>query len=1075
MPIENKAERSCSFVDALVLGSALAAFLRHLNGDATNGLYKKGQQLWQTRYSVSFKDDLKLFLIEPFVQAGKAPQLLASSRELMRLTQAKRIISILPDFLASFSQWLPAHRNSFIECMDMRTRTEVLALAKVGMDAEPVTQLAQLSVIRLTGPNKGMVEQWIDRAANEAGVIATDDAEAPLKGMESIHDLGVQISELNKQITLEPDGTPREAELIEHRGDLLQKLQAEADKSATPEAAFAVAAAAAATQGEDGASRISRKYTLTDEQEAVIRAEGSIVVAAGAGSGKTGTLIAWLDHLVHNKGINPERMALISFTRAASAEIAERAKGRAGISGSYIGRTTHAIARTVLKSFGPSHQELNSRYKGKLREAIFKTEEADKLWDIALKQVEMGTPKGDDADKAQYLKKVLLTLIRSAAYPDFFQRLLDQLDRGKMLTTNQLGALVTDKYKNLRKFPDLYQGVKDIAEGRAPGASKVAAREAKPKSPYMTQPAGMRFNIGAKDLHDPKVNVEMVPGRIRLIVDNYMSSGVSVEEAYKMAKDDPYAPIVPAAAYDAYTWLKLNDPILGPAMDFTDQIVLALKVLDDLPQAREAAQRMFDVVVVDEAQDLSEVQFRFFQHLMKKTRIGAYIGDDKQSIYRFRGAIPENFIAQSKKSKLFQMTTNFRSGEAIVNAANQLIAHNKGQIPMVCSADPKKGEGEIGFVRTASHSESAEMVAASIAESISSGDSSAADFGILVRNNAELDAYEKELISRGIPFKKLRPGPMFFDKPLVRAVISWIRLASQVGSREELNEAVMHASMFPSFGLGPSFISALANMTPSNMSYVDYLQSGAKVYTDPKSAWKNAKSVAPFVDEMRAMMAMGGDTESLILAILEIKGTKGSLKKTLKEKVSVDDVASSGGGVEEEEAAEAEALGPLAPILNIARSAPNPQAFLDFIVKMKEANSKLQKDEENSTPAVLLGTVHTWKGLQAPHVFVSMADGVFPNTFLTGEEGAELEEERRLAYVALTRGQSKVTVMAAKLNYRAEINPPKTPPPQSPFIGEACLKPVGTAKKAFSRQASRYDSDFWESRETARSSGYFWS
>lgn len=1068
MAIIDKAERSCTFIDSLVMGAALAAFLQHHGDDANNKIYKRGQLLWQQRYLPTFKDDLVLFIISPYVDEGRAPQLMVSVRQLSRLNQAKRILAVLPDFIKSFSDWLPNNRNTFTEGLDSRTRVEIFELAKAGALADPISQLAHLSGIRLTGQNKGIAEKWIDVAASDVGVVSTGE-ESPLKQMDTIRSLGEDISNLSQQIAVEPDGTPREAELIGKREDLLHQLQGEVEETTATSVAFA-----AASVGQDKVTDIVKKYTLTDEQEAIIRAEGDITVAAGAGSGKTTTLIAWMDHLVHNKGINPERMALISFTRAASSEIATRAQEQAGVRGEFIGRTTHAIARTVLRSFGPSHLALNQQYQGKLREAIFKTDEADKLWDIALKQVEMGNAaEGPDAEKINFLKDVLDKLIRFSPRPDFYISLRDQLDRG-MLSANQLRALAEDKFKTLQKLsPVLHQGVRDIYEGRTPQNVKLAARM-KAKSPYSSTPVGMRFNIGAVGLNDPKTGSEMVPGQVRLIVDNYMSAGVSVDEAYKLAAEDPDLPKIPAAAYDAYTWLKLNDPVLGPAMDYTDQLVLALKVLDDLPRARQAAQNMFDVVVVDEAQDLSDVQFRFFRHMMGRTRIGAFIGDDKQSIYKFRGAAPDNFIKQSENSQLFQMTTNFRSGEAIVNAANQLISHNKGQIPMTCRADPKKGSGDIGYVRAETHTDCAESVAQTIHESISTGDASASDFGILVRNNAELDAYEKELISRGVPFRKLRPGAMFFDKPLVRAVISWVRLAIGVGSREEINEAVANASTFPSFGLGSTFVSALADMTPANMSYVDFLLSGKPVFTDSRSAWKNKKSVEPFVNELRAIQSVGGDTESLILAVLNISGTKGSFKKSLMEKVNVDDVVAAGGGPSD---IEAEALSPLTPILNIARSATNPQAFIDFIMKMKSANSKLQKDDEPKTPAVLMGTVHSWKGLQAPHVFVSMADGIFPNKFRIKTK-EDMEEERRLAYVAITRGQSKVTVMSPQLSYLGESNPPRNPPGQSPFVEEACLRSVGSARAAsFSRRASRRrKEEMWEDSSPRRTLlGQFWS
>lgn len=427
-------------------------------------------------------------------------------------------------------------------------------------------------------------------------------------------------------------------------------------------------------------------------------------------------------------------------------------------------------------------------------------------------------------------------------------------------------------------------------------------------------------------------------------------------------------------------------------------------------------------------------------------------------IYEFRGAKPKNFIAASKKDgvTVCPLTKNFRSGSSIVDAANKLIAHNENrQIPMVCEADvERRGTGEIRAVPFDTHESAAVSTAVEIKDAVDEG-ASPKDFGILVRNNAEVDAYALNLAVRGIPYRTLKAeNGGFFGRPLVRALLAWMRLFTST-SESELNDAFLEAHRVPGFNLDDKFADGLRNLV-SGETYYDFIARGGEVY-DPRNksvAWRNRNAQA-YVQQIQALRVQGlADSKSLVSAILDVKGVKKTFVEALMEKVSDEDLEQSSGGATDDEARRHAALVPLRPILVMAEHFKDPKGLLDVVRKLQAANEKLEKknptDKEDwAEPAVLIGTVHGWKGLEADYVYVSTASGVFPHfkaeqaaleQAALGQEVTALDSERRLYYVALTRGRKGVTVNAPQINYRGREGTP------SVFISEACIKFAGSSE-----------------------------
>ena len=553
---------------------------------------------------------------------------------------------------------------------------------------------------------------------------------------------------------------------------------------------------------------------------------------------------------------------------------------------------------------------------------------------------------------------------------------------------------------------------------------------------------GQWFNLGEK-LIDAK-GKPIGKKRLKNFIGKWKMGGWGPEQAwafYKGRQAESTTPYFAAAVYGAYEFLKNEDPEYAPAFDFDDWLIKAVEVLENDPAALETLQRRYKIVLVDEAQDLNAMQHKLFSMIAGQADTYALIGDDKQAIYAFRGAVPEEFIDLPEKGfENKQLTMNFRSGQSIVDAANKLIAHNERQIPMVCDANvERKGMGQIRAMEEDTHEKAASVACAEIADSIKNGGMSPDDFGVIVRNNAEADAYALSLMARGIPF---RTKVDFFNKPIIKAALAWMTINSG-GSDEEVNDAIVSAHQTPGFFLDKQFGSMLGKRAPRGMNYLDYLLSGGQVYDQ---AWRDKKMVAAYRDVVSQVVGFEGDTAQVLRFIMGIQGTKQSFQDSLIEQIDVDDLAEDLGREPSEEEIREAALVPIRPVMAVAENFEDPKKMMTFIHKLKRANAQTRKGEEDPEPAVPIMTCHSWKGLEAKHVYVSMAQGVFPPSeeLMRRDEAPDpiikagtIEDERRLAYVAITRGEDSVTIMCPRETYRG------TPGGPSQFVDEACIGMVG--------------------------------
>jgi DNA helicase-2/ATP-dependent DNA helicase PcrA len=429
------------------------------------------------------------------------------------------------------------------------------------------------------------------------------------------------------------------------------------------------------------------------------------------------------------------------------------------------------------------------------------------------------------------------------------------------------------------------------------------------------------------------------------------------------------------------------------------------------------------------------------------------------SIYEFRGATPEVFVGMSNlvpggegfKTKVLEM--NYRSGKDIVDAANRLIAHNLKQIPMVCKADvDRKGLGAIQWSRVPTHEQGAATAADEIEDLVTGDDAqfNPGDFGIAVRTNAEAHAFGVELLKRGVPF---RSKMNFFNDPTTKALTNWLKLArSGPDDTNVVNQVVLTAHRSPKFFLDKIFTERLQRLARGR-NYLTWLEDGGwrQIYRGKEQDWRNRKDVLTYVKALRKIADLHGSDVSPKDMLKEIAALEGSerggkrlstidslIYRLERDADAMDILAeeSPTGEVTDEAVMEA-ALAPIQPLIGLLEAYEDIGPAMDFVDKLQRANEKKgKKDDPDAAdyaePAVVIDTVHGWKGLQTKRMYVNMPRGVFPHAL--SEEGEEMDSERRLGYVALTRGMDSVTVLAPDRNHLGREAGP------SPFIQQACIR-----------------------------------
>jgi DNA helicase-2/ATP-dependent DNA helicase PcrA len=448
---------------------------------------------------------------------------------------------------------------------------------------------------------------------------------------------------------------------------------------------------------------------------------------------------------------------------------------------------------------------------------------------------------------------------------------------------------------------------------------------------------------------------------------------------------------------------------LSGAMDFDDILLNTNILLRDYPEVLEKYRRRFSFILVDEYQDTNYSQYLIIKKLASEHRNICVVGDDAQSIYAFRGAKIENILNFRKDypdAAEFRLEQNYRSTQTIVNAANSLIAKNSLQLKKDCFSEAEAGD-KIELVKAFTEQEEAFMVANSIASKIYSSKCKNSDFAVLYRTNAQSRAVEEALRKRSIPYK-IFGGYSFFDREEIKDAMSYFRLV--VNPRD--NEAFRRVIKVPSKGIGDTTIARIQAASSANdLSFWEAIESGhLDTFGITGSIQSKLRSFFDMINELHGR-SHSENAYDIAAEILVRSGYLTELKNdnSLEGQSKVDNIEELLNSIKtySEEIAEQ---------FNLEHEAEELEydgivllsEFMDNITLMSSVDESGEEGEE--ADYVSLMTVHSSKGLEYKHIYIiGMEENLFPSLNSLGAE-QEVEEERRLFYVAITRAQKSVTL-----------------------------------------------------------------
>lgn len=442
------------------------------------------------------------------------------------------------------------------------------------------------------------------------------------------------------------------------------------------------------------------------------------------------------------------------------------------------------------------------------------------------------------------------------------------------------------------------------------------------------------------------------------------------------------------------------------AMDFDDLLTLTFKLFQEHEDIRKKYADRFDFLLVDEYQDTNHAQMRIVMQLCKEKERVCAVGDDSQSIYSFRGANIDNilsFQSRFKEARLFKLEQNYRSTQSIVEAANSLIKHNSNQIPKHVYSKNDKGESLI-YKPAYSDKEEALIVCREIKRIKRQDDCQYSDFAILYRTNAQSRSFEEEFRKQGIPYR-IYGGLSFFQRKEIKDVIAYFRLVANPDDEEAFKRIIN----YPSRGIGNTTVAKIAACALDN--HVSFWQ----VISSPEHYGLGVNKGTLAKLESFRLMISGFVEKSASMNAFDLGDT------IVKESGISADIYNSGSRDPEDLARQEnleELLGGMQSFVEECREEGREQEayltdYLQGVALLTDLDSKGDDDE----PRVSLMTVHASKGLEFPTVFVvGLEENIFPSAIVSTLR--ELEEERRLLYVAITRAEKHCVLTSAKNRFR---------------------------------------------------------
>ena len=445
-----------------------------------------------------------------------------------------------------------------------------------------------------------------------------------------------------------------------------------------------------------------------------------------------------------------------------------------------------------------------------------------------------------------------------------------------------------------------------------------------------------------------------------------------------------------ALAYKEYQKeLKKNN-----ALDFDDLIMKTVELFQACPDVLEYFQERFKYIMVDEYQDTNTAQFKFVSLLAEKYRNLCVVGDDDQSIYKFRGANIKNILGFEHvfaDAKVVRLEQNYRSTQNILNAANQVIQNNLERKTKTLWTENEEGE-KLHFRQFMNAYEEAEYIVGDISKKVREKDGEYRDMAILYRTNAQSRLFEEKFLMANIPYK-LVGGVNFYARKEIKDLLAYLKTVDN--ARDDL--AVKRIINVPKRGIGATTLSRVQDYaSQENISFYNALRQAEQI----TSLGRAAAKVAPFVTFIQTLRSKAEilSPSELLKDIIDSTGYVKELEAEGTEEAearieNIDELITKVVSYEEE------------------NDEPTLSGFLEEVALVADIDSVDGDDNQ-----VLLMTLHSAKGLEFPFVYLAgMEDGIFPSYMtITADDPTEIEEERRLCYVGITRAMKDLTLTCAQ-------------------------------------------------------------
>ncbi len=534
---------------------------------------------------------------------------------------------------------------------------------------------------------------------------------------------------------------------------------------------------------------------------------------------------------------------------------------------------------------------------------------------------------------------------------------------------------------------------------------------------------GYNSNLTVYDTDDSKSMIKSIVKEMQLdpkvYVANYILNRISAAKS-SLLSDNDYAENPEIQQADASSGKPLITDIfkrynqrlkIANAMDFDDLLYYMNVLLRDYDEVLFKYQQRFRYILVDEYQDTNFAQYLIIKKLAAANQNICVVGDDAQSIYSFRGADIQNILNFKRDyptCQIIKLEQNYRSTQNIVNAANAIIKNNKDQLYKEIWT--QNGEGQkIQVLKSSSDTEEAFTIANSIFEIKVNEQANHNQFAVLYRTNSQSRAIEEAFIKRHIPYK-IYAGLSFYKRKEIKDLMAYFRLAVNHYDEESLRRVIN----YPQRGIGATTIDKILNCAAEHHDRLWNVITKPDEFQLDVNAPTKAR-LLDFAARIQSYTALLATTDAFDLAkhIAESSGIVSALKEDPSDKDRIDNIEELLDSIKafterEPESTINEATGEL-----ISNYFPTLDHYLETVSLLSD-----DEDKDDDEDKVKLMTIHAAKGLEFDYVFVSgMEENLFPSSLCINTR-KELEEERRLFYVALTRARKRVMLTYAETRYK---------------------------------------------------------